>query len=50
MIHKCVIIYGFSLLMAPIPTLYITGKSISKASKFTYKTVIKLKNKYQSVH
>ena len=50
MIHKFIIIYGVSLLIAPIPTLYLTGKSISKASKFTYKTVIKLKNKYQFAH
>lgn len=40
MIHKFVIIYGFSLFVAPIPTIYATGKCILKISKYTYTKVI----------
>ena len=46
MIHKFIIFYGISVLIAPIPTLYTTCKCVSKASKYTYKTIVHIKTNY----
>jgi hypothetical protein len=46
MIHKIAIIYGVSLFIAPVHTLYITGKCLSQASRITYNKVKVVKRNY----